>query len=325
MTKLAEAGERIAATTKKLEKIAIVAEYLKARTPEEASISAVFLSGRPFPVWEEATLQVGGRVLWRLVAELSRKSDGELTAAYREHGDLGDVAEAVLPASCTTAHIGKGAPARPGREVPGSSALSLPDVAAKFREIATARGAAAKTAMVRELLSQASSLEAKYIIKIMTGDLRIGLKESLVEEAIARAFGGTLAGVQRANMLLGDIGETLKLAVANKLGDARMRLFHPLGFLLASPAESAEKALSYFEALVEDKLRRHSRQALFESEVKFSRASRRDHGILSRLPEALAGFAGPHSRGEIVLGATRKAASSARPRRLSWGRPAHTV
>src|SRR5580704_6167669 len=197
MIKLAEAGERIAATTKKLEKIAIVAEYLKARTPEEASISAVFLSGRPFPVWEETTLQVGGRVLWRLVAELSGKSEGELTAAYREHGDLGDVAEAVLPASTTTAHVGKG-PARPGRAKPGSSALSLPEVAGKFREIAAARGAAAKAALVRELLSQASPLEAKYIIKIMTGDLRIGLKESLVEEAIAKAHGGTLKEVQRA-------------------------------------------------------------------------------------------------------------------------------
>src|ERR1700732_1706037 len=273
MIKLSEAGERIAATTKKLEKIASVAEYLKARTPQEASVSAVFLSGRPFPVWEEATLQVGGRVLWRVVAELSGKSEGELTAAYREHGDLGDVAEAVLPPSPTTANVGKGAPARPGPKL-GSSAQSLPEVAAKFREIATARGAAAKAALVRELLSQASTLEAKYIIKIMTGDLRIGLKESLVEEAIARAFDGTLAGVQRANMLLGDIGETLKLAVANKLGDARMRLFHPMGFMLASPAESAEEALSYFEkALVEDKYDGIRAQAhCSESEVKiFSR------------------------------------------------------
>jgi DNA ligase-1 len=111
-----------------------------------------------------------------------------------------------------------------------------------------------KGALVRELLTQAAPLEAKYIIKIMTGDLRIGLKESLVEEAIAKAYGGTLADVQRANMLLGDIGETLRLAVAGKLSEARMRMFHPLGFMLASPAESAEEALSYFEnALVEDK------------------------------------------------------------------------
>ena len=96
MIKLAEACERIAGTTKKLEKIAIVADYLKAGTPEEASIAAVFLSGRPFPVWEETTLQVGGRVLWRIVAELSGKSEAELTAAYRKFGDLGAVAEAVL-------------------------------------------------------------------------------------------------------------------------------------------------------------------------------------------------------------------------------------
>src|ERR1700675_1398175 len=98
MIKLAEACERIAATTKKLEKIEIVAEYLKARTLEESSVSAIFLSGRPFPAWEEPTLQVGGRVLWRIVAELSGKSESDLTAAYRKLGDLGGVAEAVLPA-----------------------------------------------------------------------------------------------------------------------------------------------------------------------------------------------------------------------------------
>ena len=69
MIKLAEACERIAGTTKKLEKTAIVGEYLKSRTPEEASVSSVFLSGRPFPVCEETTLQVGGRVL---VADRSR-------------------------------------------------------------------------------------------------------------------------------------------------------------------------------------------------------------------------------------------------------------
>src|SRR5258708_9107892 len=108
MIRFAEAGERIAATTKKLEKTAIVAEYLKARTPEEAAISAVFFSGRPFPVWEETTLQVGGRVLWRIFAELSGASEAELTAAYRQHGDLGEVAEAVLAAP-PAAHGGTGA------------------------------------------------------------------------------------------------------------------------------------------------------------------------------------------------------------------------
>jgi len=234
MQRLVEACERIAGTTKKLEKIAIVAEYLKTRTLEEASVSAVFLSGRAFPLWEETTLQVGGALLWRMVAELSGKSESELTAAYRRHGDLGAVAGEVLPAT------GRG--------------LNVLEVQERLRRIAAARGPAAKGVMVRGLLSLSAPLEAKYIVKIMTGDLRIGLKESLVEEAIAKAYGTTLKEVQRGNMLLGDIGETLKLALAGKLAEAKMRLFHPLGFMLASPAESAEEALSYFEeAAVEDK------------------------------------------------------------------------
>ncbi len=326
MIKLAETCERIAGTTKKLEKIAILADYLKALAPEEASLSAVFLSGRPFPVWEETTLQVGGRVLWRIVAELSGKSEAEFTAAYRKFGDLGAVAEAVLPTSTKT-HVGTGAPARPGRAKPGSSILSVPHVAAKFREIATTRGPATKAALTQELLSQATPLEAKYIVKIMTGDLRIGLKESLVEEAIAQAYGATLREVQRANMLLGDIGETLKLAAAGKLGDAKMRLFHPLGFMLASPAESAEQALSYFEnALVEDKYDGIRAQAHCSGgEVRiFSRTRDEITESFPELPDALAGL--PEDAildGEIVawsydgLGSVAPAS-----RRLSGGRPA---
>jgi DNA ligase 1 len=275
MIKLAEAGEHIAATTKKLEKIAIVAEYLKARTPQEASVSAVFLSGRPFPVWEEATLQVGGRVLWRIVAELSGKSEAELTAAYRQRGDLGVVAGDVLP------------------DRPRDSNLSVIEVESKFRQIAAARGAAAKAALARELVSKATPIEAKYLVKIMTGDLRIGLKESLVEEAIAKAYGGTLGEVQRANMLLGDIGETLKLAVANQLGEAKMRLFHPLGFMLASPAESAEQALGYFRnALVEDKYDGIRAQAhCSNGEVRiFSRTRDEITESFPELPDVLAGL-----------------------------------
>ena len=92
MRLLATAGEAIAGTAKKLLKTGIVAEYLKSREADEAAVSAVFLSGRPFPAWEETTLQVGGRSLWQIVADLAEKSPDELTAAYRKHGDLGAVA-----------------------------------------------------------------------------------------------------------------------------------------------------------------------------------------------------------------------------------------
>ncbi|MBZ5678529.1 MAG: ATP-dependent DNA ligase [Acidobacteriia bacterium] len=275
MNKLAEACERIAATTKKLEKTGIVAEYLKSRTIAEAAVSAVFLSGRAFPAWEETTLQVGGRSLWRVVAELAGKDEGELTASYRRHGDLGAVAAEVLPEQA-------------------DSGLGVAEVFERFREIAGARGPAAKTALVRDLLARTTPLEAKYVVKIMTGDLRIGLKESLVEEAIARAFGVTAIEVQRANMLLGDIGATLRLAAEGRLAEARMRMFHPLGFMLASPVESAEEGLSYFaEAEVEDKYDGIRAQAhVSGGEVKlFSRTRDEITESFPELPDALAGLA----------------------------------
>jgi DNA ligase 1 len=274
MQRFAKTCEAIAATTKKLEKTAIVAEYLKSRSADEAAVSAVFLSGRPFPAWEEATLQIGGRWLWRIVAEVAGKDEGELTAAYRQNGDLGAVAEAVLPE----------------RE---SQGLGILEVESMFRQIAAARGPATKVALTRDLVSQATPLEAKYIVKIMTGDLRIGLKESLVEEAIAKAYGSTLGEVQRANMLLGDIGGTVRLATEGRLSEARMRLFHPLGFMLASPVESAEEGLSYFaEPAVEDKYDGIRAQAhVAEGEVRiFSRTRDEITESFPELPPALAGL-----------------------------------
>jgi len=279
MQRLATACEAIAGTTKKLLKTAIVADYLKSRTIDEAAVSAVFLSGRAFPAWEETTLQIGGRSLWRIVAELSGKDEAELTAAYRRHGDLGSVAGELLPE-----RAGQG--------------LNVLEVERTFRQVAAARGAEAKTTILRDVITRATPLEAKYIIKIMTGDLRIGLKESLVEESIARAYGGTLAGavgnVQRANMLGGDIGEALRLASAGRLAAAEMRMFHPLGFMLASPIESAEEGLSYFaDAAVEDKYDGIRAQAHIASgEVKFfSRTRDEITESFPELPDALAGLA----------------------------------
>src|SRR5580693_2565912 len=131
MLPFARTCDAIAATAKKLEKTALVAAHLRsslqASPPSEAASAAIFLSGRPFPSYEEATLQVGGALIWRVVSELSGKSERELTEIYREHGDAGSVAAEALPA-------------RP------ASGLSLTDVRQAFSGVATARGPAAKGA-----------------------------------------------------------------------------------------------------------------------------------------------------------------------------------
>ncbi len=239
MQKLAETCERIGATTKKSEKTAIVAEYLRSRQLDEAAISAVFLSGRAFPAFEERTLQIGGSALWKLVTDLTGASATRMTAAYRKRGDLGAAAYDVLADAAAT---------------PTDGAIALSEVRAAFDMIADTRTATAKAAILKSLLLRATALEAKYLLKIISGELRIGLKESLVEEAIAKAYEQRQANVQRVNMLLGDIGGTLRLAAEHRLNEARMRLFHPVGFMLASPAADADEAFQYFDhAQVEDK------------------------------------------------------------------------
>jgi DNA ligase-1 len=274
MLSFARTCDAIAATTKKLEKTRLVAAYLRSLPVSEAAVAAVFLSGRPFPAYEEATLQVGGTMLWRAISALSGKSESQLTEIYRRHGDAGSVAAEALPE-------------RPPQR------LGLAAVQAAFATIAAARGPAAKSLLLRQLLERVTPLEAKYIVKIIGGDLRIGLKESLVEEAIAKAFETPISDVKRANMLVGDLGATLRLAAEGKLAEARLRLFHPIDFMLASPVESSDEALSYLSnPSVEDKYDGIRAQAhIGGGEVRvFSRTRDEITESFPELPPALAGL-----------------------------------
>ncbi len=224
----AEVAEAVGSTTLKTEKVRLVAAYLRSLSAEGASWASIFLTGRPFPRSEERILSIGGGLLWQAVQSIANPAEGHVQAVYLKHGDLGDLAKEML----------EGAPARPG--------LSLADLAASFTRLATLRGRGQKLAAIEELLGRASAIESKYIIKIVTGDLRIGLKESLVEEAIAQAYDRPIEQVRRANMLSGDIAATLRLAAADKLSTAQLQLFHPVGFMLASAADAPAEIVASF-------------------------------------------------------------------------------
>jgi DNA ligase-1 len=215
-------ADAVRSTTKKLEKLRLISEFLGSLRVADAGLAARFLSGRAFAGHDERTLGVGGSVLSRVIAEAAGMVGENLRTAYRQHGDLGDMTEELLRASHPVGD------------------LALGEVAALFEELAAARVQAHKTELLAKAFARASAGDAKYIVKIITGDLRIGSKESLVEEAIAKAYGRALAEVRRANMMTGDIAETLMLAAEDRLASAAVRLFHPLGFMLASPVETAK-------------------------------------------------------------------------------------
>ena len=109
-----------------------------------------------------------------------------------------------------------------------------------FEQLQKLRGPVAKKESLQNRLARLSAREGQYVVKILTGDLRIGLREGLVEEAIAQAFNAPLDEVKEANMLLGDIGRTAVLAKNNELHRAELSLFRPIKCMLASPEPTAE-------------------------------------------------------------------------------------
>src|SRR6267143_572966 len=237
MEALARTGEAIRATSSKLEKTRLLGEYFANLDDETLPLAAVYFAARPFADRVQRKLNLGYAVIRNAVCELAQVDEEALGESYMRHSDVGDVIEEVLQ----------------GHTHPRPT--SLRDVHQTFVRIYQQRTVKKKTEALRELLDRLTPREAKYVGKILTGDLRIGLRAGLVEEGIARAFGAPLPDVSWASMLTGDLGEVALLARRGALRSAQLRLMHPLQFMLASPEEDAAAIMRRVggEAWVEDK------------------------------------------------------------------------
>lgn len=211
-----------ASTRSRLEKASLLDGYFARLDDADLARAARFLSGQAFPLNDQRVLGVGWAQVRDALLTVVPTPIDELYALSVRLADLGDMTGELLH-----------------RRPDPPPTLTLADVAALFDALASARGSKARVQLLVDTLTRATAEEARYLVKIIMGELRIGLNEGQVEDALARAYGVTVAEVQRANMFLGDIGETAVLARHGRLADARMRLFHPLKFMLASPAESA--------------------------------------------------------------------------------------
>jgi DNA ligase-1 len=266
---VAELAEGLAAEGSRLKKRAAIAAAIRAaaaESVEEAGLFALYMAGMPFAESDARRLNAGGALLTKALLAVSGASEAALSAAYRRYGDLGTAGFELLRIQSSVA------------------GLTIHAVAEVFAGMAVARTTAARLQLVEGLLRRASALEAKLLLKLMLGDMRIGVKQSLVEEAIAVAASeptsqsrdvgqpGAVAGVttrtgedptlsdetikvgtpvsvaavRNAVMLEADLAGAVRRAFEGTLGEARMRLFHPLGFMLASPVESPEAAVKRF-------------------------------------------------------------------------------
>ncbi|HEY8438368.1 MAG TPA: hypothetical protein VIK65_07120 [Candidatus Limnocylindrales bacterium] len=278
MRRWSEVAERVAATTRTSEKTTLLADYLAGLTADELPIAVVFLTGRPFAEADQRAAGLGWSAIATTVTDLAGVPRVALAEAYDRSSDLGRAVADVL--------------ADAGHAPDPSLTPTLPEVAAAYASIERASGPAAKSAILRDLLARSDPLTAKYIVKVLSGELRIGLREGLVEAAIAKAFDRPLDDVKWAGMLTGDIGETAELARDDRLDEASLALFHPIKFMLASPAEDAAEIVKRLgvPVWVEDKydgiraqLHRHGREVrLFSRDL---------HEIGGQFPEVVDGAA----------------------------------
>jgi DNA ligase 1 len=224
----AHIGESIAATPAKLEKVRLLSEYLRTLDADQLRIATTYFTGRAFGQSDVRTLQVGGSIIYRAIMGAAKLSDVEFRRIAHGHGDAGKTAFEALD----------------GRTNPQT--FSILQSHEFFEQLHKTRGPIVKTQLLQSRLQRLSAHEGQYVVKILTGDLRIGLREGLVEEAIAKAFEAPVDDVKEANMLLGDVGATAQLAARHQLDQAELSIFRPIKSMLASPEPTAEAVWKRF-------------------------------------------------------------------------------
>jgi len=231
--------DKIENTRKRLEIITLTADYLKTLDTEEVEPAISMILGNPLPKQTLKTLDVSWTTLSGILRRVTGADWNAFSEAFRKTGDIGSATRIVFE---------KAKPKKQSRLLEKS--LTITEARRTLETIGETTGSGSKEKKERlltTLLSQASPIEAKYLIKIFTGEMRTGLHEGLMEQAVAKAFDVPLATVQKASMTVGDIGEVATIAKkegTNVLTEVSFKVFRPVKLMLAQTASDIAEALA---------------------------------------------------------------------------------
>jgi DNA ligase-1 len=236
---LSELLEKIGATKKQIEIINLTANFLKTLSPEEIKSATNMMVGRAFPKYDQKTLDVSWSTLIQVLTHTSQYDWSLWRQTMLATGDVGSATKAVLEQTKTKKQMQL-----------TEKSLTIDEVRLTLEAIARVSGAGSRTKkerLVATLFSQASPLEAKYLVKIFTGEMRTGLYEGLMEQAVAKAFDVPFQKVQHSSMVLGDIGEVaevLKTQGSDGFDRVDFRVFRPVKLMLAQTVSTIDEALT---------------------------------------------------------------------------------
>jgi len=227
--------DTVKGTASKNMKIEAVSQYLRSLDDESLEIACRLLSGEFFPPWQNINFQVGYSTLVNIMTEISGKDRETLRSVFLKYGDLGETAEAILSTKVISPLL--------------RQEYNLKRFYQELTRIAETGGKGAfteKKKMLVGLYLNLSPKEAKYVTKMLTGEMRIGLVSGLVIESIAAAFNQRLEEVNEAYMLTSDIGRTALLSKYGRLGEAKLEPLHQTSFMLAEAMQTPEEIIEYF-------------------------------------------------------------------------------
>ena len=219
-----KACEQLEGTSGRLDMIDIISRVLPALSPEELPVFVRFVMGRIFPDWSSKKLGIGPNLLYEAIGYVAGMKKEQVIEKINATGDAGRAVEELLSIKSQTTFFHED--------------LDLVRVYTELIAIAELEGKKSqreKLLAVRRLLGNAHPLEGRYLARIMLEELRIGVGEGSVREAIARAFLVDSALVEHAMSALNDAGEVARLARLgpDALREVRITLFHPVRMMLA--------------------------------------------------------------------------------------------
>ena len=236
---LAELGERLERTTKRLEMSKLLAAFLRDLSPPEIPQAVRLTIGQVFPEWDGRALNMSSKAVMKAIDDMVDATLDVRRAVSAQAVDPGEATRMLLEQA-----------RRQSRSAPP---LTISEVFHTFTEIAESSGKgsrARKEVLLRDMLARANPIEAKYLVKIIHQEMRHGVNEGIMLDGIAKAAGVKTRFVRRANQLWGELGEVALTALTEGqagLEGATLRLFRPIKPMLAQTAETVEKAVERYQ------------------------------------------------------------------------------
>ena len=227
---LANIYSELGKTTKRLEKVDIISEFLKKVSKDELSKVIYLLQGKIYADWENFKLGISQRLILKVINQATGIPANKIEDLWKKKGDLGKVAEELI----RTKH----------QRTLSSKKLTLNKVYDNLRKLSSFEGEGTvgkKVSIVTELLSNADSEEAKYIINTVVGDLRVGVAAGIIRDSIAKAFYKDVKEIEENYNLSVDYGKIAELSKEGKL-ELSLTPGKPVKLMLAIKVEDVEEA-----------------------------------------------------------------------------------